>query len=109
VVEPGETRRSRVSFVSKVTFDKNTGFVANWGSQLPPVVRAAIQAGFDASVAIAKHETARPRSGPRPRAPLRPEASSAPLDSEPSSVGAISSLITPLVPASYRSAILHQA
>jgi hypothetical protein len=57
VVEPGTTRKSRVSFVSKLTFDKDAGIVANWGSQMPPVVRAGIQAGFDASVAIAKHET----------------------------------------------------
>lgn len=59
VVEPGKAHTSRVSFVSKLTFDKGTGFVAQWGSQLPPVVRAGLQAGFDASVAIAKNEADR--------------------------------------------------
>jgi len=57
VVEPGKQHTSRVSFVSKLTFDKNAGMVASWGSQLRPVVRAGLEAGFDASVAIAKHET----------------------------------------------------
>lgn len=59
VVEPGRTHATRVSFVSKISFDKGTGFVAQWGSQLPPVVRAGLSAGFDASVAIAKNETER--------------------------------------------------
>jgi hypothetical protein len=56
VVEPGKTHTSRVSFVSKLTFDRDAGMVASWGSQLKPVVRAGLEAGFEASVAIAKHE-----------------------------------------------------
>lgn len=59
VVQPGATRESRVSFVSKITFDKGTGLVAQWGSQIPSVIRAGLQAGFDASVAIAKNEIER--------------------------------------------------
>lgn len=59
VVEPGRQRTSRVSFVSKVTFGDEAGIVAKYGSQLKPLVRAAVQSGFDASVAIAKNETTR--------------------------------------------------
>jgi hypothetical protein len=70
VVEPGATHTSRVSFVSKLSFEKGTGFVAQWGSQLPPVVRAGLMAGFDASVAIAKHETERrAKAATTPQAP----------------------------------------
>jgi hypothetical protein len=59
VVEPGTTHTSRVSFVSKVTFGEGAGLVAKWGSQLPMVIKAGIKSGFDASVAIAKKETAK--------------------------------------------------
>lgn len=59
VVEPGKVHTSRVSFVSKLSFDKGTGMIAQLGSQLPPVIRTGIMAGFDASVAIAKIETER--------------------------------------------------
>lgn len=59
VVEPGTVNQTRVSFVSKVTFDKHAGIIARFGSQLRPVVRTAIQAGFGASVAIARRETDR--------------------------------------------------
>lgn len=56
LVEPGKTRESRVSFVSKIAFAKDAGFIANMGSKLPPVLRAGLKAGFNASVAIAGHE-----------------------------------------------------
>lgn len=59
VVEPGKVRKSRVSFVSKLTFDSGSGWIAQWGSQLPPVLRAGLKSGFAASVAIAKNETER--------------------------------------------------
>ena len=59
VVEPGRSRKSRVSFVSKLTFDSNTGWIAQWGSQMPGVIKSGLKSGFAASVAIAKHETER--------------------------------------------------
>jgi hypothetical protein len=59
VVEPGKVHTSRVSFVSKITFGEGTGWVAQWGSQIPGVIRAGIKSGFDASVAIARKEKAK--------------------------------------------------
>lgn len=56
VVEPGKTRESRVSFVSKIGFASDAGFMANFGSQLPMVLRSGLKSGFNASVAIARHE-----------------------------------------------------
>jgi hypothetical protein len=59
VVEPGKTQTSRVSFVSKLTFGDDAGWVAKFGSQLPGVLKAGLRSGFAASVAIAGHEQAR--------------------------------------------------
>ncbi len=59
VVAPGETRESRVSFVSKLGFDGDAGFVARWGSQMPGVIKSGLKSGFGASVALAKHEDER--------------------------------------------------
>jgi hypothetical protein len=59
VVEPGKSRKSRVSFVSKLTFGSETGWVAQMGSQMPGVIRSGLKSGFAASVAITKHETER--------------------------------------------------
>jgi hypothetical protein len=56
LVEPGKTRESRVTFVSKIAFGDDAGFVANFGSQLPMVLRSGLKSGFNASVAIAGHE-----------------------------------------------------
>src|SRR5688500_9420115 len=56
VVEPGKTRESRVSFVSKLTFGEDAGWIAKMGSQLPMVLKAGLKSGFDASVRIAKNE-----------------------------------------------------
>lgn len=56
VVEPGKTRESRVSFVSKIGFAPDAGWVANFGSQLPMVIKSGLKSGFNASVAIAQHE-----------------------------------------------------
>jgi hypothetical protein len=53
VVSPGETRKSRVSFVSKLTFGEDAGWVAKMGSQMPGVLRSGLKSGFRASVAIA--------------------------------------------------------
>jgi hypothetical protein len=66
VVEPGRKNTSRVSFVSRLGFDSDAGFIARWGSQLRPVLRSAIAAGFEAQVAIAKEETERRSQKPAP-------------------------------------------
>ncbi len=59
VVEPGKTQESRVSFVSKLTFGDDAGWIARFGSQLPGVLKAGLRSGFGASVAIADHEQQR--------------------------------------------------
>ncbi|MEQ1503475.1 MAG: hypothetical protein ABMB14_14660 [Myxococcota bacterium] len=75
VVEPGKARTSRVSFVSKLTFADDAGWIAQWGSQLPPVLRSGLKSGFVASVAIAKAEADRrakkaAAAQPAPAAPV---------------------------------------
>ena len=58
-VSPGESRTSRVTFVSKLSFDDSAGWLAKAGSKMPPVLKAGLKSGFDASVRIAKDEAAR--------------------------------------------------
>lgn len=53
IVSPGTTKKSRVSFVSKLTFGDDAGWVAKMGSQMPGVLRSGLKSGFRASVAIA--------------------------------------------------------
>ena len=59
VVQPGKTYTSRVSFVSKLTFGEDAGWIAKFGSQLPGVLKAGLRSGFGASVAMADHEQQR--------------------------------------------------
>ena len=59
IVSPGESRTSRVTFVSKLSFDDSAGWLAKAGSKMPPVLKAGLKSGFDASVRIAKDEAAR--------------------------------------------------
>jgi len=59
VVEPGKTQESRVSFVSKLAFGDDAGWIAKMGSQMPGVLKAGLRSGFGASVAIATHEQQR--------------------------------------------------
>lgn len=56
VVAKGASRESRVTFVSKITFGDDAGWLAKLGSKMPPVLKAGLQSGFDASVKIAKAE-----------------------------------------------------
>lgn len=56
IVGPGAEKESRVTFVSKLIFGSDAGFIANFGSKLKPVLRGGLQSGFDASVKIAKAE-----------------------------------------------------
>jgi hypothetical protein len=59
VVEAGSTLASRVSFVSKLAFGDDAGWIAKFGSQLPMVLKAGLKSGFSASVAIATNEQER--------------------------------------------------
>ena len=59
VVEEGKVQTSRVSFVSKLAFGDDAGFIAKMGSQMAPVIKAGLRSGFGASVAIAAHEQQR--------------------------------------------------
>ncbi len=56
IVEPGEDYQSRVTFVSKIGFDENAGWMARLGSRLPPVLKSGLKSGFNASVVIAAQE-----------------------------------------------------
>ncbi len=59
IVTPGDTRESRVTFVSKLAFGDDAGWIAKWGSQLPSVIKAGLKAGYGACVEIAKAEKRR--------------------------------------------------
>jgi hypothetical protein len=59
MVSPGEEHTSRVSFITKIGFGDDAGFVARWGSQMPGVIKSGLRSGFGASVAIAEHENER--------------------------------------------------
>ncbi len=54
VVSPGKNRQSRVTLVAQLRFGEGSGMIAQMGSKMPPVLKAGLQAGFDASVAVAK-------------------------------------------------------
>ena len=53
IVQPGETRSSRVTFVSKLRFD-DASWLAKWGSEIPFVIRGGLKSGFTGCVSIAK-------------------------------------------------------
>ena len=56
VVADGQQNESRVTFVSRIAFGDDAGWLAKLGSKMPPVLKAGLQSGFDASVKIAKAE-----------------------------------------------------
>lgn len=56
VVTEGTDHDTRITFVSRVVFGEDTGWLAQFGSKLPGVVKSAIKNGFDASVAITNDE-----------------------------------------------------
>lgn len=74
IVEPGIRRESRVTFISKLSFGDDAGWVAKWGSQLPGVIKAGLKSGYNACVAIAKDEHARRLRNPKPAPAPAPEA-----------------------------------
>ena len=54
VISPGEKHTSRVTLVAQMRFGEGSGMVAQMGSKMPPVLKAGMQSGFDASVAVAR-------------------------------------------------------
>lgn len=52
IVEPGRTRRTRVSFTTRLRFGEGS-MVARMGSEMPMVIRAGLQSGFQSCVQIA--------------------------------------------------------
>lgn len=59
IVSPGASRDVRVTFINKLAFGEGTGMLAQVGSKMPPVIRAGLQSGFNACVAIAQTEQSR--------------------------------------------------
>ena len=82
VVTPGTQRESRVTFVSKLAFGDEAGWVAKWGSQLPGVIKSGLKAGYNACVTIAKNEKQRRLRNPKPAPPPAPAAEEAPPAAE---------------------------
>lgn len=78
VVEPGKAQESRVSFVSKITFGDDAGWVARFGSQLPGVLKSGLRSGFAASVAIADYEQQKRAKNPPAPAPVPVQPEEAP-------------------------------
>ena len=58
-LEPGTTHTSRITFVSKLSFGDDAGFIATLGSRMPGVIRSGLRSGFDASVRICEEEQAK--------------------------------------------------
>jgi len=56
IVTPGKVHTSRVTFISKLSFGEEAGWIAKWGSQLPGVIKAGLKSGYNACVQIAKNE-----------------------------------------------------
>jgi len=54
IVEPGDRFDTRVTLTAKLRFGSGTGLLAQWGSEIPYLVRSGTLNGFDASVAVAK-------------------------------------------------------
>ena len=54
IVEPGDSFTTRVTLTAKLRFGEGTGLLAQWGSEMPYLVRSGTVNGFDASVAVAR-------------------------------------------------------
>jgi hypothetical protein len=59
VVEPGRTKKSRVTFITKIVFGSDAGWIAKTGSQLPVVIKAGLKSGFRSCVELAQEEQRR--------------------------------------------------
>jgi len=53
IIEPGTTHTSRVSFLVRIRFGSQGGPLARLGSEMPPVLKAGLQSGFDNCVRVA--------------------------------------------------------
>ena len=54
IIEPGDSFKTRVTLTAKLRFGEGTGILAQWGSEMPYLVRSGPVNGFDAFVAVAK-------------------------------------------------------
>lgn len=54
IAEPGKRQSSRISMVAKIGFADGGSLIAQMGSKMPPVIKAGLRSGFDASVRIAQ-------------------------------------------------------
>ena len=54
IAEPGRRQAQRISMIAKVSFADGGSLVAQMGSKMPPVIKAGLRSGFDASVRIAQ-------------------------------------------------------
>ncbi len=54
ITEPGKQHTTRITLIAKIGFGDGTGFFAQVGSKMPPVIKSGLRAGFDGSVAIAR-------------------------------------------------------
>jgi hypothetical protein len=59
VIEPGRTKKSRVTFITKIVFGADSGWIAKTGSQLPVVIKAGLKSGFRSCVELAQEEQRR--------------------------------------------------
>lgn len=55
IVSPGTTLKTRVTLTAKLRFGTGTGFLAEWGSEIPYLVRSGTLNGFNASVGVASY------------------------------------------------------
>ena len=54
IVEPGKEYQTRVTLTAKLRFGTGTGFLAQWGSEIPYLIRSGTLNGFNASVTVAR-------------------------------------------------------
>jgi hypothetical protein len=59
VIEPGKSKESRVTFITKIVFGADSGWIAKTGSQMPVVIKAGLKSGFSSCVALAVEEQRR--------------------------------------------------
>ena len=54
IVGPDANYSTRVTLTAKLKFGSGTGLLAQWGSEIPYLIRSGTLNGFNASVAVAK-------------------------------------------------------
>ena len=52
IIEPGKNYQTRVTLTAKLRFGSGTGLLAQWGSEVPYLIRSGTLNGFNASVSI---------------------------------------------------------